>query len=67
MAKTMSAALAALDELERLRGVLLPEFEGKIGEPSLKVIARLREAVGPRKPKRDKTIPWSSHHNVPIH
>lgn len=47
------AALAGLQELERLRDVLLPEFEGKVGEPSLAVVMQLRAALDFPAPEDD--------------
>ncbi len=39
------ALVACADELERLRYVLLPRYEGMIGEPDAKVLQRARKAL----------------------
>lgn len=36
---------AAEEELQRLRDVLLPEFDGKIGEPSKAVLAKITRVI----------------------
>lgn len=50
----IQALEAAATELQRLRDVHLPTFEGKIGEPSLEVLNQVKKALGKakREPKR---------------
>lgn len=50
----LQALEAAALELQRLRDVHLPHFEGKIGEPSLEVLNQVKKAIGKstREPKR---------------
>lgn len=43
------AAKAAADEIERLKYLFLPYYEGKIGEPDLDVLEALRKALLPAK------------------
>ena len=42
-ARLRTAVAKGIEELERLRGVLLPHYEGKIGEPDIEVINRMRK------------------------
>lgn len=41
----VKAATAAANEIERLRFLYLPHYEGKIGEPNLKILNRLRKSL----------------------
>lgn len=46
------ALKAAAKELSRLRDVLLPEYEGKIGEPNLKVLNLVLNAIAKERETR---------------
>ena len=47
------AARRAVEEFARLRGVLLPKYEGKVAEPDIEIIQELEEAVMAFRPEYD--------------